>query len=302
MRTFPTFSACLIVLCASTAVVASTMSVKSFEKTIDKALPADAKGIVEISNTAGTVAVMGWDRPEVSVHAELEEGVQRVDMDNGNGRINIKVVLPSNSSHDNEAHLRVQVPRGSELHVTTVSADQAIAAVSGVQRLSSVSGDVTTEIEAADLELKTVSGDVRVKGHGQPARLHVTTVSGDVHMDHAAGDLDAGSVSGDLGLVLDSAGAVRLRTTSGDVHFEGKLKPAANFDAATVSGDINVRAPSEGGYAYEASTFSGDITDCFDAHAVKGTVGQSISGTRGAGGGHVRLKAMSGDVQLCDRN
>ena len=299
MRILPTFSVALMVLCASSVAVAST-TVRIFEKTVDKTLPADPKGVVEISNTAGSVEVSGWDRPEVSVHAELQEGVQRLDMDGANGRVNIKVVLPSNSLHSNEAQLRIQVPRGSELHVTTVSADQAIAGVAGLQRLSSVSGDVTTEIQAADLELKSVSGDVRVKGHGQPARLHVSTVSGDVHMDHAAGDLDAGSVSGDLGLALDSAGEVRLRTTSGDVRFEGKLKQGANFDAATVSGDINVRAPSEAGFVYEASTFSGDITDCFDVHAAKGTVGQSLSGTRGAGGGHVRLKAMSGDVELCD--
>jgi DUF4097 and DUF4098 domain-containing protein YvlB len=289
-------------LCANATALADPKVIKLSDRTIDKELPAEAKGIVEISNTSGTVQVSGWDRPEVKVHAELDEGVERLDMDSANGRVNIKVVLPSNSSRHIEARLHVQVPRGSELHVTTVSADQAIAAVAGLQRLSSVSGDVATEIEAADLELKTVSGDVRVKGHGQPARLHVSTVSGDVHMDHAAGDLDAGSVSGDLGLVLDSAGAVRLRTTSGDVHFEGKLKQGADLDAATVSGDINARAPSAGGYAYEASTFSGDIKDCFDVHPVKGTVGQSISGTRGAGGGHVRLKAMSGDVELCDRN
>ncbi len=301
MRTLATLSACLIALCAGATAMADTKVIKSYEKTIDKELPADAKGVVEITNTSGTVQVSGWDRPEVKVHAELDEGVQRLDFDSANGRTNIKVVLPTNSSHDNEAQLHVQVPRGSELHVTTVSADQTIAGVAGLQRLSSVSGDVATEIEAADLELKTVSGDVRVKGHGQPARLHVSTVSGDVHMDHAAGDLDTGSVSGDLVLVLDSAGAVRLRTTSGDVHFEGKLKQGANLDAATVSGDINVRAPSEGGYAYEASTFSGDITDCFDVHAVQGTVGQTLAGTRGAGGGHVRLKAMSGDVALCDR-
>src|SRR5450432_2866541 len=197
MRTFSTFSACLVLLCATATAVASTKIVKT-EKTIDKELPADAKGIVEVSNTSGVVEVSGWDRPEVSVHAELDEGVERLDMDSSNGRVNIKVVLPSNSSGHNEARLRVQVPRGSELHVTTVSADQTIAAVSGLQRLISVSGDVNTEIQAADLELKTVSGDVRVKGHAQPARLHVTTVSGDVHMDHAAGDLDAGTVSGDL--------------------------------------------------------------------------------------------------------
>ena len=302
MRTIPTFVACLTVLCASTTALAGQATTKDFEKTIDKVLPAAAQGIVEISNTSGVVEVSGWDRPEVSVHAELDEGVERLDMDNANGRVNIKVVLPSISTHRTEARLRVQVPRGSELHVTTVSADQTIGAVAGVQRLNSVSGDVTTEIAAADLELKTVSGDVRVKGHGQPARLRVTTVSGDVHMDHAAGDLDAGSVSGDLLLALDTAGAVRLRTTSGDVHFAGKLKQGTSFEVATVSGDINVRAPAEGGYAYEVSTFSGDITDCFDAPSGKTPVGHSITGTRGAGGGQVRLKAMSGDVQLCDHN
>jgi DUF4097 and DUF4098 domain-containing protein YvlB len=302
MRTFSTFCACLVVLCASATAVASQKNITVYEKTIDKVLPADAKGVVEISNTSGSVEVSGWDRAEVSVHAELDEGVERLDMDSANGRVNIKVVLPSSSSHHSEAQLHVQVPRGSELHVTTVSADQTITAVSGLQRLNSVSGDVSSEIAGADLELKTVSGDVRVKGHGQPARLHVSTVSGDVHMEHAAGDLDAGTVSGDLALALDTAGAVRLRTTSGDVNFTGKLKQDTNFDAATISGDLRIRAPSEAGYAYEVRTFSGDITDCFDAAVQKGTVGQSLSGTRGAGGGHLRLKAMSGDVQLCDRN
>jgi DUF4097 and DUF4098 domain-containing protein YvlB len=302
MRTFPTILGGLLVLCANATALAAQQTTKGFEKTIDKVLPAGAQGIVEIANTSGVVEVSGWDRPEVSVHAELDEGVERLDMDSANGRVNIKVVLPSISAHRTEARLRVQVPRGSELHVTTVSADQTIGAVAGVQRLNSVSGDVTTEIAAADLELKTVSGDVRVKGHGQPARLRVTTVSGDVRMDHAAGDLDAGSVSGDLVLALDTAGAVRLRTTSGDVHFAGKLKQGASFEAATVSGDINVRAPAEGGYAYEVSTFSGDITDCFDTHSEKSPMGHSITGTRGAGGAQVRLKAMSGDVQLCDHN
>jgi DUF4097 and DUF4098 domain-containing protein YvlB len=302
MRTFPTLSACLVVLCASSAALADQRNITASEKTIDKVLPAEAKGIVEISNTTGDVAVSGWDRPEVSVHAELGRDVERLDVDSSNGRINIKVVLPKGSSSDDDARLRVQVPRGSELHVTTVSADQAVNDVAGLQRLNSVSGDVSTEIAGADLELKTVSGDVRVKGHGQPGRLHVTTVSGDVHIDHAAGDLDAGSVSGNLGLVMDSAGAVRLRTTSGDVHFEGRLKQGANFDAATVSGDVDIRAPSEAGYAYELSTFSGDIKQCFESHTEKATVGQSASGTRGGGGGHLRAKAMSGDVQLCDHH
>ena len=96
-----------------------------------------------------------------------------------------------------------------------------------------MSGDVTAELAGSDLELKTVSGDVKLKGHGQPARLHLSTVSGDVHLEHGAGDLEAGTVSGTLVLSLDSARSVRVRSTSGDVHFEGTLTHGANFDAAT---------------------------------------------------------------------
>src|SRR5437660_605123 len=98
---------------------------------------------------------------------------------------------------------------------------------------------------ASGLELKSVSGNVKLKGHGQPARLHVSTVSGDVHLEHGAGELEAGTVSGTLVVSLDSARSVRARSTSGDVHFEGKLARGADFDATSVSGDLNVRASAE---------------------------------------------------------
>ena len=110
-------------------------------------------------------------------------------------------------------------------------------------------------------------------------------------------------MSGTLVVSLDSARSVRARSTSGDVHFEGKLARGADFDATSVSGDLNVRASAEGGYAYEVSTFSGDISNCFDATPSEHghMPGHKLQGTRGDGAGHMRLKTMSGDVQLCDR-
>ena len=136
----------------------------------------------------------------------------------------------------------------------------------GAQRLNVVSGNVVTEIAGADLELKSVSGDVKVRGHGQSARLYVSTVSGDVHLEHGAGDLEMSSVSGTLGVTLDSAHSVRARTTSGDLRFEGKLTRDASFEATSVSGDLKVRAPAEGGYSYDLSSFSGDIEQLLRRH------------------------------------
>jgi len=258
--------------------------------------------VVEVSNTSGMVEISGWDRHEVSVHGDLDDGVERVDVTSEAGRTLIKVVLPGHSFHGGEARLHIKVPKDSELHLTTVSADAIVSGVNGAQRVNAVSGDVTTEIAAGNLELKTVSGDIKIKGHGQPAQLRVTTVSGDVHLEHGAGDLETTTVSGTLVVSLDTARSVHARTTSGDMHFDARMTRGSTFEASTVSGDVNVRASAEGGYAYEVSTFSGDISDCFGGpKAEKGIVGHSLSGSRGEGAGQMRLKTMSGDVQLCDR-
>jgi DUF4097 and DUF4098 domain-containing protein YvlB len=297
MRAVSRLAAAITVLFASAAACASG------DKTFERQVPAEARGVVDIANVGGRIDVSGWDRPEVSVRAELGESVERVDVNSDHGRTTIKVVLPHHSERDGDAQLHVQVPKDSELTVSAVSADVTTAGVTGAQRLNTVSGDITAELAGSDLELKTVSGDVKLKGHGQPARLHLSTVSGDVHLEHGAGDLEAGTVSGTLVVSLDSARSVRARTTSGDVHFEGKLARGADFDATSVSGDLKVRASAEGGYAYEISTFSGDISNCFNATPSEHghTPGHTLQGTRGDGAGHMRLKTMSGDVQLCDR-
>ena len=269
-----------------------------FEKTV----PAEARGIVDISNVSGRVEVSGWDRPEVDVRAELGAGVERVDVTSDHGRTVVKVVLP-HPGHGGDADLRVKVPKESEVSVSAVSADVVTSGLLGMQRINTVSGDITAELAGSDLELKSVSGDVKLKGHGQPARLHVASVSGDVRLEHGAGDLEAGTVSGTLVVSLDSAHSVRLRSTSGDLHFEGQLARGGDLDATTVSGDLSVRASSDAGYSYEVSTFSGDISNCFGAEATErhhGT-GHRLEGTRGDGSGRIHLKAMSGDIQLCDR-
>ena len=298
MRSALWLSLSLPALCASAVVCASS------DKVFDRTVAAQPRGVVDISNVSGKIDVKGWDRPEVSVHAELEDDVERVDVASEGSHTTIKVVLPSHS-HGGEARLHVQIPKDSELNVSAVSADVTASGVLGAQHLSAVSGEVTAELMGGDAEAKTVSGDIKLKGHGQAVRLRISTVSGDVHVDHGAGDFEASTVSGALVVSLDSARAVRAHSTSGDLRFEGKLTRGATLEASSVSGDLNVRASAEGGYEYEASSFSGDISDCFDVKSErtgKYMPGSRLQGTRGEGAGHVRLKTMSGDIQLCDRS
>jgi hypothetical protein len=297
MRIAMRLSTAVLLLLAGTAASASS------DTTFDRQVPAQPRGAVDISNISGTIEVSGWERAEVSVHAELGSGVERVEVGSEGGRTTVKVILPHTSGRGGEARLQVKIPKDSELNVSAVSADVTTSGVLGVQRLSTVSGEVAAELAGADVELKTVSGNLRLKGHGQPARLHLSTVSGDVHLEHGAGDFEASTVNGTLIVSLDSARSVRARTTSGDLRFEGKLSHGATLEASTVSGNLNVRAGADGGYAYEVSSFSGEISDCFKTspeRASKYGPGTFLSGTRGDGAGRVRLKTMSGDVQLCD--
>src|SRR5271170_4133090 len=201
MRTVCTWSASCLLLA-----VGATAHASDFEREVG----VQPKGVVDISNVSGSIEVSAWDRPEVSVRAELGRGVDHVDVSTEGTRTTIKVVLPSGHSMGSGE---------AELHVSAVSADVTTSGVQGVQRLSAVSGDVDVEIAGSDFELKTVSGDVKVKGHGQPARLHLNTVSGDVHLEHGAGDFEASTVSGTLVVSLDSATSVRAHTTSGDLRF-----------------------------------------------------------------------------------
>src|SRR5580658_4437905 len=140
MRTIVILAASMIALGASgLAAGASSKAIDREAKPFDKEVAAEAHG----------------------------EGVERVDVTSEPGRTLIKVVLPEHSSRNGDATLHIQIPKDSELHLTTVSADAKVSGVQGAQRVNVVSGDVSTEIAGADLDLKTVSGDVKIKGHGQ---------------------------------------------------------------------------------------------------------------------------------------
>ena len=303
-----------IVLLLPAMMVAALGSTAARAGNFERQVPADPHGLVEISNVAGKIEVSGWDQNEVSVRADFSGGVDHVDVTGDHGRTTIRVQFGHHFSwfDSGGADLRIQIPRGSELNVTAVSADVTTSNIDGVQRLQSVSGQIKADLAQSDVEVKTVSGDVNLHGRRHdnrrsgepPARLRVTTISGSLRLEHGSRDLEATSVSGDLNVRLDLAREVRVRTTSGDFHFEGKLTRDANFEAQSVSGGLHVRAPAEAGYEYEVNSFSGDISDCFGAEperTSKYAPGHRLDGTRADGSAHVWLKTMSGEVDLCDK-
>jgi DUF4097 and DUF4098 domain-containing protein YvlB len=277
----------------------------------EKRLAVDPHGVVEISNVAGSIDVTAWDNAEVDVRGDVGPGVDKVDVSTDRGRTTIKVYVPNHTFRNASADLHIRVPRGSELDISGVSCEVTSTDVEGNLQVKTVSGNVKADVYGRTAEVKTVSGDVVLRGnHRNPgtADIHISTVSGNIRVDRAGGDLEATSISGAMTLRLEPSHNVRVRTTSGDLGFEGKLAKGASLDAETISGDLTVRAVPEGGLDYQVSTFSGDIRNCMGVEAErvnKYGPGRRLNGTRGNGGAdeaRIRLKTMSGDVELCDKS
>jgi hypothetical protein len=289
--------------------LAASVTAHADERRFEQQLPADPHGIVEISNFSGRIDVTGWDQPQVSVLANLPSGVDNLDFRSDHGRTTISVKPKATFGFGfggGDVDLKVKVPRGSEVDVTGVSGDVISSGVTGMQRLKSVSGEIRADIAQSDVEAKTVSGGISLRGDGKPVELHLTTISGDIRLERGAGDVEANTTSGEISLQVDSGRSVRMRTISGDVVFRGSLAKDSDVDTQTVSGDVKFLAKPETAYEYEVTTFSGDIDNCFGAKSEKTSrygPGERLSGSRGDGngGGHVRIKTMSGDVNLCDK-
>src|SRR5262245_47527473 len=135
------------------------------DETVERRGPADPRGEVQITDRAGEVQVVGWDRPEIEIEGELGESVERLNFETRGNRTVIEVVLPGGRHSSSESELTVRIPRDSTLTVVTVSADQTISDVRGPQRLQAVSGSIITE-SWSELEAKTISGDLTVQGRG----------------------------------------------------------------------------------------------------------------------------------------
>ena len=270
---------------------------------VSKTLAADARGEVEIVNVAGTVEVSGWDRAEVKVDADLGSSVEKLDFRNDGQRTLIKVVLPRMSSGSGSSDLRIKVPQGSGLIVNTVSADQIIKDIRGMQRLQAVSGNIDTEFGPGDLEMKTVSGDIRAQGDGK-GQVRATTVSGDLQITKGGPELDVNTVSGDMTVSLERLDRGRIKTTNGDLNLTTALGEDARIDAEAINGDLhfNFRGPVNA--EFDIETFNGDIDNCFGPKASRSREygpGNELRFSEGKGEARVRIKTLNGGVMICKR-
>lgn len=321
----------VLVLCALTASVAVAQT------SVDETKPVKPDGIVQISNVAGSVDVVAWERPEVHLSGTLERRVERVEFDVRDGRTSIRVVIPERGGRDIAAHLTVSLPAASRIEVNAVSASVRIedpappdtqTALRQSVLAKSVSGNVDVRTWASAVEIKSVSGDVSFDGAAET--LDAETVSGKIECS-GAHSVDARTTSGDI--ECSGAALLKARTTSGNLlgeeighsaeassisgSIELSIESMNRVSARTVSGEIEIEGALAPEGRVNASSQSGsielglpgDVSAEFDLSSISGRiktgfgisaegVNRSLNFTLGTGDGQVRLSTTSGSVTI----
>lgn len=236
---------------------------------------------------AGSVAVLATDgKPSLDVSSiegdpltvTYEGGVLTIAHENLTWDGLLKWLRPQRHS----ATLTVTVPRKCPTQVGVVSASAVMSGISSRASVKSVSGGITLDGITGDVDANTVSGALEAQGIN--GKLNFNTVSGDLTLaDGWLERLDANAVSGDVTADVD-------------------LDPLGGMQVTTVSGEVTLRLPAEADARVNLHSLSGDVRSEFaELKRSSAPASRSVSGSLGAGSGHVSVTTMSGRVMLLRR-
>jgi len=162
------------------------------------------------------------------------------------------------------ATVTVTVPRTCPTQLGVVSATAVLSGISAGASVKSVSGEITLDGLTGDVDAHTVSAALEAQGLN--GKLNFNTVSGDLALaDGWLERLDVNSVSGDVTADIDLDPA----ETDAQVHLH------------SMSGEVR-------------SEFA-------ELRSMSAPASRTVSGSLGAGSGHVSVNTMSGRVMLLRR-
>lgn len=282
----------------------SALALPVVAEEVNQTLDAASDGHVEISNIAGEVEVLGWDRNSVEVTGELGKNVEEFVFEREDDRVTIKVKVPRKSSRNIASDLVIKVPERSSINVGTVSADIEVEDVLGKMQLHTVSGDVVAEGVSQDVSCESVSGDIEIDGTGADMETRAASVSGDVTLFRVNGEIGLETVSGDLVIDEGAFDRMRMQAVNGDILLQSALRPGGRLEAETVNGDIDVEFVGDVSAEFEIDTFNGSIENCFGPKAErtsKYTPGWELSFVEGDGDGRVVISTLNGDMRICKK-
>ena len=262
---------------------------------IEKHFSVKGRPVVMIQNVAnGRIEVKSWKNSEVVVSASQSSDKIGLDMEQADERIEItaNILDPSAQQSDLTENIQLTVPEETELQIKTQT---------GLIYVEQVIGDMKLESVAGDVHLKEVSGYIIV--HTTGGSLICTQCGGKF--------LEFNSISGSAQILQPSLSRVDLRTTTGNILFDGDFIPTGIYTMKSGRGLVEVRFSGTDSFDLNAQTSSGTVDNRAEAFLKPDTHGfrrsaskyaKGLFGTVGNGLAKVELSSFSGTVRILKRD
>jgi DUF4097 and DUF4098 domain-containing protein YvlB len=251
---------------------------------------------LSLENVGGEVTIRAWDRNQVRIQAthssrtrvgiRVSESVLRLTPQGSRGM----------GAMGGMVDYVLTVPAAMDIQLGGMFADVSIEGTRGSVSVNTVEGNISVKGGAGTLELATVNGKITVEGAN--ARLNVRAVSEDIELTNVQGEIQAETVSGDVTLTRIDGRRVEAQTVSGDVRFDGTLRPDGTYSLLTHSGDVIVAIPENASILIQTAVANGDVSASFDLPASERSSRRRQQFRLGSGSATLELETFSGDIRL----
>lgn len=265
---------------------------------------------LDLSHLSGDIKVTGGSGSEIKIdatkrarHRDPEQAKRllqalRVDVNNYNGRVEVRTIYPRRGEFGNNVSASVDyvilVPAGTTVALKSISGNISVTNVKGEVRAETVSGDVTVSGTPNVAVAKTISGDVTARDIGTQTTLVLSTVSGTVlGTGLRVRALEAGSVSGDVRLFGSEIDRLEAKSVSGNIEFDAPLAKGGRYEFISHSGNVRILLSGNTGFELDADTFSGSVRS--DVPVTLRAVGRNDQPTRDRRGSNRAIRGSYGD-------
>lgn len=271
---------------------------------VDEVREARPDARIELAAVTGRYRIVGTDHAELGIAGTLGEDVEELIIDGDPGHWKIEIKAKNNRGRTRGSRslsdLTVNVPRGGELEIVTVSGNIEMQDLNGSWvRATSISGDVElVNVLPTRLSVETVSGTQRMDAGGR-SESRMKSVSGNIYAENLAGRIHLSTVSGNGELSAGEVEETDMETVSGRISARLQPLAQARIQLSSHSGELRLKLPEDVPLDFRANSFSGNISNDFggEIEELRGP-GRRLEVRQGAGTVRVEAKSFSGRIYL----
>jgi hypothetical protein len=262
---------------------------------IERRIAVDAHASIRIFNLAGSTRVTGWDRDSIVVTGTVPRGGGTFFI--GGAGAGAKLGVTSDSLDAPGSKLEVFVPRGATVWVKSSSADVTLTGVEGDVDISTVSGNIRADGTPRRISAEAMDGSIDLATRAAITRAK--TAGGSITLQGGGGDVTASSVSGAIRYVAAHKVLVgRLESVTGSVTFQGTVIRGGTLNIETHDGLVDLTVPRDQLADFDLTTFGGSVTNALSGAGPVVPKGKPVRFSSGAGGATVTVRSFRGNVRV----